>query len=192
MLKERQSWARSRQAQFVIALILLPAALASIGWIGTRSMEHRQVDLLERLSITMDGWDPRSVDQVAVRERVIIARLNTLGESTFCTGPVSLKSGRRGEMLDAVDGQLAPWRTRDEVRAALAGHPARGRYKAPDGEAMILTLAQPIPTGGVRYIVTGFPGGDWLRPASLALKCAVAGLVLILVIPLFFGRGRPS
>lgn len=192
MAAPRQSWARSRMGQFMIALVLLPAGVAGIGWFGMRSIARKQAELLERVPFMTNGWDPKSAEPVGARERVIIAHLNLQGEPMFRTGAVPINRGERGEMLDAVDAQLPPWRTRDEVKAALSGNRTFGRYRSADGEAMVLTLAQPTPEGGVLYILTGFRGGDWLRPGAMALECAIAGLLLILVIPRLFRRSASS
>src|SRR6185436_9252803 len=92
------------------------------------------------------------------------------------------------QTLDHADAQLPPWPARDEVRAALGGTRAFGQHLTADGSAMLLTLAQPRPDGGVLYVLTGSHRG--IRRLVLVrrqlLELIVYEMVLALPIVLLF------
>ena len=89
-----------------------------------------------------------------------------------------------GQTVDRADAQLPPWTERDEVRAALAGTRAFGRHLTPDGSAMLLTLAEPLPGGGARYLLTGSHRG--IRRLVLVRKQLLELVVyeIVLALPL--------
>ena len=100
-----------------------------------------------------------------------------------------------GQTLDHADAQLPPWPAREEVRAALGGSRAFGQHLTPDGSAMLLTLAEPRPDGGVLYVLTGSYRGIrrlvLVRKQLLELVVYEIVLALPLVVLFAFGLVRP-
>ena len=91
---------------------------------------------------------------------------------------------RGGQTLDHADVQLPPWPARDEVRAALGGVRSFGRHLTPDGSALLITLAEPRPDGGVLYVLTGSYRG--IRRLVLVRKQLLELVVyeIVLALPL--------
>jgi len=155
----------------------------------------------------IEGRDSVSAETVARRERVVIAWLDAKGAVTRRTGSVALSHsaiggvGEKivgepgGQTIDHADAQLPPWPSRDEVQAALAGTRAFGKHLTPDGSAMLLTLAEPRPDGGVIYVMSGsFRGIRRLvvvRKQLLELVVYEIVLALPLVVLFAVGLVRP-
>jgi two-component system sensor histidine kinase ChvG len=199
--------------QLGLALVLLPSLLIAIAWIYEHYAARAQTEALERLAAaTAATGAPGSigdtaVDRLAARGGAVIARLDAEGKEVARTAPVLLAHsaiGSVGEALvgepggqtvDRADAQLPPWREREEVRAALAGTRASGQHLTPDGSAMLLTLAEPLPGGGVRYLLTGSHRG--IRRLVLVRKQLLELVVyeIVLAVPLIavfaFGLVRP-
>jgi signal transduction histidine kinase len=127
---------------------------------------------------------------------VVVAWLDAQGAVTRRTGSVPLAHsaiggvGEKivgepgGQTLDHADAQLPPWPARDEVRAALGGVRSLGRHLTPDGSALLITLAEPRPDGGVLYVLTGSYRG--IRRLVLVRKQLLELVVyeIVLALPL--------
>ena len=170
----------------LLLILLMPLIMLGVGLLRERSATRGQVDLLHRVPLMTNGWDPKSAEIVGAREGVIIARLDPQGGTVFRTGSVPLVAGSGGPTLDAVDSQMPPWPTREEVRAALAGNRTLGRHRTKDGSALVLTLAQPLPEGGALYVLTGSRASALRR---LPIK-VVSGLWLVTVVSFALTRRR--
>jgi len=196
-----------RVLQLALVLVLLPSLLIAIAWIYERYASRAQMDHLARVPTMLDGLDSVSPDTVAARERVVVAWLDAKGAVTRRTATVPLSHSaiggvgekivgeRGGQTVDQADAQLPPWPERDEVQAALAGNRTFGRHLTPDGSAMLLTLAQPRPDGGVLYVLAGsFRGIRRLvlvRRQLLELIVYEIVLALPIVVLFAFGLVRP-
>ena len=187
--------------------MLLPSLLIAIAWIYEHYAAGSHSDALARLAAATAAPGGASVDQLAAREGAVIAQLDAQGHVVTRTAPVLLAHsaiGSVGEKLvgepggqtvDRADAQLPPWTERDEVRAALAGTRAFGRHLTPDGSAMLLTLAEPLPGGGARYLLSGSHRGIrrlvLVRKQLLELVVYEIVLALPIVAVFAFGLVRP-
>jgi two-component system, OmpR family, sensor histidine kinase ChvG len=199
--------------QLGLALVLLPTLLIAIAWVYEHFAIRSQSEALERLATATAtgtgtaGPDAAAHDELAARERAVIARLDAGGRVVARTGSVLLAHsaiGSVGEKLvgepggqtvDRADALLPPWTEREEVRAALAGTRTFGRHLTPDGSAMLLTLAEPLPGGGARYLLTGSHRGIrrlvLVRKQLLELVVYEIVLALPIVAVFAFGLVRP-
>jgi len=163
MRKQGWSW-------FVV--VLVAAVVGVVAFKAQRSGVRAQVEHLERIPLMITAWDPTSCEQVAVREGVVIARLDMQGATIFRTGPVP--------KVDAADAQLQPWPARDEVRAALAGNRTFGRYSPPDGSVQILSLAQPRPAGGALYVLAA--ARTFRIPTPVPVQIVIVTIAVVSVV----------
>jgi signal transduction histidine kinase len=193
--------------QLGLALVLLPSLLIAIAWIYEHYAAGSHSDALARLAAATVAPGGASLDQLAAREGAVIAQLDADGHVVRRTAPMLLAHsaiGSVGEKLvgepggqtvDRADAQLPPWTERDEVRAALAGTRAFGQHLTPDGSAMLLTLAEPLPGGGARYLLSGSHRGIrrlvLVRKQLLELVVYEIVLALPLVAVFAFGLVRP-
>jgi two-component system sensor histidine kinase ChvG len=193
--------------QLGLALVLLPSLLIGIAWVYEHFASRAQIANLEKIPSLLGGRAGAAPDAVAKREAVVVAWLDARGEIVRRTGSVPLAHsaiggvGEKivgepgGQTLDHADAQLPPWPARDEVRAAFGGVRSLGRHLLPDGSALLLTLAEPQPDGGVLYVLTGSYRG--IRRLVLVrkqlLELVVYEIVLALpIVGLFaFGLVRP-
>jgi HAMP domain-containing protein len=189
-----------RLFQFALVLVLLPSLLVAIAWAYENIAIRTQRDHLSGIPLMIDSLDSVSPDDAAARAGVVVAWLDARGNVTRRTGSVPLAHsaiggvGEKivgepgGQTLDHADAQLPPWPARDEVRAALGGTRAFGQHLTADGSAMLLTLAQPRPDGGVLYVLTGSYRG--IRRLVLVrrqlLELIVYEMVLALPLVLLF------
>jgi signal transduction histidine kinase len=196
-----------RLLQLGLVLVLLPSLLIVIAWIYEHFASRAQSEHLARIPLMIDALDSVSPDTVARREGVVVAWLDAKGAVTRRTGSVPLSHsaiggvGEKivgepgGQTIDHADAQLPPWPARDEVQAALAGTRAFGQHLTPDGSAMLLTLAEPRPDGGVLYVMSGsFRGIRRLvvvRKQLLELVVYEIVLALPLVVLFAVGLVRP-
>ena len=196
-----------RLLQLGLVLVLLPSLLVGVAWIYEHYASRAQVDHLARIPLMIDALDNVSPDSVAVREGVVVAWLDAKGAVTHRTRSVPLSHSaiggvgekivgeHGGQTLDQADAQLPPWPAREEVQAALAGNRTFGRHLTPDGSAMLLTLAQPRPDGGVLYILAGSYRGIrrlvLVRRQLLELIVYEIVLALPIVVVFAFGLVRP-
>ena len=192
-----------RLLQLGLALVLLPSFLIGIAWIYEHFASRAQTEHLARIPRMIDALDSVSPDVVAARERVVVAWLDARGAVTRRTGSVPLAHsaiggvGEKivgepgGQTLDHADAQLPPWPARDEVRAALGGVRAFGQHLTPEGSAMLITLAEPLPDGGALYVLTGSYRG--IRRLVLVrkqlLELVVYEIVLALPLVVLFAVG---
>src|SRR5436190_23390007 len=156
-----------RLHQPALVLVLLPSLLVATAWAYENIATRTQRDHLSGIPLMIGSLDNVSPDDAAARAGVVVAWLDAQGNVTRRTGGVPLAHsaiggvGEKivgepgGQTLDHADAQLPPWPARDEVRAALGGTRAFGQHLTADGSAMLLTLAQPRPDGGVLYVLTG-------------------------------------
>jgi two-component system sensor histidine kinase ChvG len=199
---------RTRLAQLGAVLLLLPAAL-----IGFAFAYEQWVVGVERraLAEAADALASSALDaagraRAATRAHALVARLDARGvlvERLDGGGP-SLESsalGAVGERLFAgraephplarADAALPAWSARDEVREALAGRRAFGRHLTPEGDALLVTLAAPLPDGGALYLITGSHRG--IRRLAVArrqlVQLFVYEIVLAVPIVLLFAVG---
>ena len=179
----------------VLGLAVVTATLLATGtgFLYHYVWAHRQLQKLERMPSSLAVADRASWKASAARERVLVARLAARGETLFRTGPVPVHQGAVGQMLDATEAQLGPWPAREEVQAALAGRRAFGRYEVPArlGSVLVQTLAEPVPEGGVLYIITGFHFDTFHRPEVLAVGTLILGLITVFVSIALGGLARP-
>ena len=189
-----------RLLQLALVLVLLPSLLVAIAWAYENIATRTQRDHLSGIPMLIDALDNVSPDDAAAHAGVVVAWLDVRGNVTRRTGSVPLAHsaiggvGEKivgepgGQTLDHADAQLPPWPARDEVRAALGGTRAFGQHLTADGSAMLLTLAQPRPDGGVLYVLTGSHRG--IRRLVLVrrqlLELIVYEMVLALPIVLLF------
>ena len=189
-----------RLLQLALVLVLLPSLLVAIAWAYENIATRTQRDHLSGIPMLIDSLDNVSPDDAAAHAGVVVAWLDVRGNVTRRTGSVPLAHsaiggvGEKivgepgGQTLDHADAQLPPWPARDEVRAALGGTRAFGQHLTADGSAMLLTLAQPRPDGGVLYVLTGSHRG--IRRLVLVrrqlLELIVYEMVLALPIVLLF------
>ena len=194
-----------RLLQLGLALVLLPSLLIGIAWVYELFAARAQSERLARVLPAVEAAGMS--DTVAAREGVVVAWLDARGAVVRRTPTVPLAHsaiggvGEKlvgetgGETVDRADGQLQPWRERDEVRAALAGTRAFGRHLLPDGSALLLTLAEPRPGGGALYVLTGSYRGIrrlvLVRKQLLELVVYEVVLALPLVVLFAFGLVRP-
>ena len=192
-----------RLLQFALVLVVLPSLLVAIAWAYENIATRTQRDHLSGIPMMIDTLDNVSPDDAAARAGVVVAWLDARGNVTRRTGSVPLAHsaiggvGEKivgepgGQTLDHADAQLPPWPARDEVRAALGGTRAFGQHLTGDGSAMLLTLAQPRPDGGVLYVLTGSYRG--IRRLVLVrrqlLELIVYEVVLALPLVLLFAVG---
>jgi len=192
-----------RLLQLGLALVLLPSLLIGIAWIYERYASRAQTEHLARIPRMIDALGSAPPDSVASRERVVVAWLDAKGEVRHRTGSVALAHSaiggvgekivgeRGGQTVDHADAQLPPWTSREEVRAALGGVRTFGRHLTPDGAAMLITLAEPRPDGGVLYVLTGSYRG--IRRLVLVrkqlLELVVYEIVLALPLVVLFAVG---
>jgi two-component system, OmpR family, sensor histidine kinase ChvG len=193
--------------QLGLALVLLPSLLVGIAWIYENIATRTQREHLARIPLKIDALDSVAPDEVAAREGVVVAWLDAKGNVTRRTGSVPLAHsaiggvGEKivgepgGQTLDHADAQLLAWPARDEVRAALGGTRAFGQHLTADGSAMLLTLAEPRPDGGVLYVLTGSYRGIrrlvLVRRQLLELIVYEIVLALPIVVLFAFGLVRP-
>jgi two-component system, OmpR family, sensor histidine kinase ChvG len=193
--------------QLALVLVLLPSLLIGIAWIYEHFASRAQLRHLERIPARLTAPGSVAPDGVARREGVVVAWLDARGEIVRRTGSVPLAHsaiggvGEKivgepgGQTLDHADAQLQPWPTRDEVRAALGGVRSFGRHLTPDGSALLLTLAEPQPDGGVLYMLTGSYRGIrrlvLVRKQLLELVVYEIVLALPIVVVFAFGLVRP-
>jgi signal transduction histidine kinase len=196
-----------RLLQLGLVLVLLPSLLIAIAWIYEHYASRAQMDHLARIPLMIDALDSVSPDTVAVREGVVVAWLDARGLVRHRSASVPLSHsaiggvGEKlvgeagGETVDHADAQLPPWAEREEVRAALAGTRTFGRHLAPDGSALLLTLAVPRGDGGVLYILSGSYRGIrrlvLVRKQLLELIVYEIVLALPIVVLFAFGLVRP-
>jgi two-component system, OmpR family, sensor histidine kinase ChvG len=189
-----------RLLQLALVLVLLPSLLVAIAWAYENIATRAQRDHLSGIPLMIDSLANASPDDAAARAGVVVAWLDARGNVTRRTGGVPLAHSAiggvgakivgepGGQTLDHADAQLPPWPARDEVRAALGGTRAFGQHLTADGSAMLLTLAQPRPDGGVLYVLTGSHRG--IRRLVLVrrqlLELIVYEIVLALPIVLLF------
>src|SRR5262245_1864578 len=192
-----------RLLQLGLALVLLPSLLVAIAWAYENVAMRTQRDHLAGIPLMIDSLDSVSPDDAAPRAGVVVAWQDAQRNVTRRTGSVPLAHsaiggvGEKivgepgGQTLDHADAQLPPWPAREEVRAALGGARAFGQHLTADGSAMLLTLAQPRPDGGVLYVLTGSHRG--IRRLVLVrrqlLELIVYEIVLALPIVLLFAVG---
>jgi two-component system sensor histidine kinase ChvG len=200
---------RTRLAQLGVALLLLPIAL-----IGLAAVYEQWVVRAERagLARAADALAAARTPAEAARARaaagphVLVAELDAAGLPVAALGAadVALESSavgavgerlfdRRAETypLARADAALPPWRGRAEVQGALAGQRTFGRHLTPDGDALLITLADPRAGGGARYLLTGSHRG--IRRLAVARRqlaqLLVYELVLSIPIVLLFAVG---
>jgi two-component system sensor histidine kinase ChvG len=195
---------RTRLAQLGVALLLLPLALITFaagyeGWVVSeqRAALGRLADALLAAHSPEEAGRARA----GVGTHVLVARLDARG--TAVSAPQGANAalewsavGAVGERLftghpeahplAAADGALAPWPAREEVREALAGRRAFGRHLTPEGDALLITLAVPLPPpdGGALYLLTGSHRG--IRRLAVARRELAQLLVyeLVLAVPI--------
>jgi len=193
--------------QLGLALVLLPSLLIGIAWIYEHFAIRAQTERLARIPLKITTLDNVSPDAVARKEGVVVAWLDPHGATVRRTGSVPLTHsaiggvGEKivgepgGQTLDHADAQLPPWEARDEVRAALGGVRSFGQHLTPDGSALLLTLAEPLPGGGALYVMTGSYRGIrrlvLVRKQLLELVVYEVVLALPLVVLFAFGLVRP-
>jgi len=188
--------------QLGLVLVLLPSLLLGVAWIYEHFATRAQSERLERIPVMINARDVPP-ETIARREGVVVAWLDARGAIVRRTGSVPLAHsaiggvGEKivgepgGQTLDHADARLPPWPARDEVRAALGGVRSFGRHLTPDGSALLLTLAEPRPDGGVLYVSTGSYRG--IRRLMLVrkqlLELVVWEIVLALPIVVLFAVG---
>jgi two-component system sensor histidine kinase ChvG len=164
---------RVRMAQLGLALLLLPLLLIAVAGVYEGRVAEGEREALARAAAAIAATDearPAARTQLALRAHAIVARLDARGQvvERLSGAGATLESsgiGALGERLlagrvqdhplERADAALPPWTEREEVRAALAGQRAFGSYLTPAGDARLVTLAEPLPGGGARYLVTG-------------------------------------
>jgi signal transduction histidine kinase len=192
-----------RLLQLGLVLVLLPSLLIGIAWIYEHYASRAQTEHLARIPLMLAALDSTAPDGVAAREGVVVAWLNAKGEVEHRSGSVPLAHSAiggvgakivgeaGGQTLDHADTQLPPWTAREEVRAALGGVRTFGQHLTPDGSAMLVTLAEPRPDGGVLYVLTGSVRG--IRRLVLVrkqlLELVVYEIVLALPLVVLFAVG---
>jgi len=192
-----------RLLQLGLALVLLPSLLIGIAWIYEHYASRAQTEHLARVLRMIDALDGASPDGVAAREGVVVAWLGPKGDVRHRSGSVPLSHsaiggvGEKivgepgGQTLDHADAQLPPWSARDEVRGALGGVRSFGRHLTPDGSALLITLAEPRPDGGILYVLAGSYRG--IRRLVLVrkqlLELVVYEIVLALPLVVLFAVG---
>ena len=192
-----------RLLQLGLVLVLLPSLLIGIAWIYEHYASRAQTAHLARIPLMLAALDSTAPDGVAAREGVVVAWLNAKGEVEHRSGSVPLAHSAiggvgakivgeaGGQTLDHADTQLPPWTAREEVRAALGGVRTFGQHLTPDGSAMLVTLAEPRPDGGVLYVLTGSVRG--IRRLVLVrkqlLELVVYEIVLALPLVVLFAVG---
>jgi two-component system sensor histidine kinase ChvG len=160
-------------AQLGLVLLLLPLVLIGLAATYESRVTEGEREALARAAASIAATDEAhgaARTQIAVRAHALVARIDARGEVVERIGGagVPLESSALGAVgerlfagrvqdhsLERADAALPPWSARDEVRAALAGRRAFGSYLTPAGDARLVTLAEPLPGGGVRYLITG-------------------------------------
>ena len=160
-----------RWLQIAMLVVLVPAVPVGIAALREERAARARVAWLAHLPFTFGAFDDRQCEQTAVREHVIIARLDMEGGTLFRTRAVVPAYEPGGPTLAEVDAEMPPWPAREEVRAAIGGNVAFGCHRSTDRSVELLTLAQPVPEGGALYIVTGAHLRRWR-----AVLAALAGL----------------
>lgn len=166
---------RTRLAQLGGALLVLPLAMIAIAAAYEPWVVGEQRDALARAADAITAApasDAAERARLAARAHALVARLDARGALVGAPDGAgadldSSAVGALGERLVALTGKvdphslaradaaLPPWPERSEVREALAGHRAFGRHLTPEGDALLITLAEPVPGGGALYFVTG-------------------------------------
>jgi hypothetical protein len=156
--------------------------------------ESRQREKLEELSSQLSGSDLAAAERIAAQKHVIVARLDARGAAILRTGPVPIAEGSIGQVLDTADAQLPPWPARAEVRAALGGNRAFGRYSvpAPYGSVLVQTLALPVGGQDVLYVLTGLFVFKFMQPPFMVLTTVIVGLFVFLVSTVLARLHRPK
>jgi len=207
-----------------VALLVLPLLLIGAAEAYEWTVARRQRDDLGRAADAAAAAGPEVRAALALRHHALIATLDGRGEVVTRTraADVPLEHSAIGTVgahlvgardhlatLEAADALGPPWPSRPEVRAALAGQRAFGRHLTPGGEALLITLAQPLnpattPPGEaplhprdrqVLYLVTGSHRG--IRRLALVQRQLAQLLIyaLLLALPLVlwfaFGLVRP-
>jgi two-component system sensor histidine kinase ChvG len=200
---------RTRLAQLGVALLLLPLALITFAAAYEQWVVSEQRAALGHLA---DALVAARTPEDAARARtaagghVLVARLDASGAPAAAPqgANAALESSavgivgerlftRRPEAhpLAGADAALAPWPAREEVREALAGRRAFGRHLTSGGDALLITLAVPLPDGGALYLLTGSHRG--IRRLAVARRelaqLLVYELVLAVPIVLLFAVG---
>ncbi len=200
---------RIRLAQLGLLLLSLP-----LGIIGVAAAYERHVVQERQQGLARAAAEVRAADltahgapagdgareRIATRAHVLLARLDPHGA---VVGPIagagtSLESSALavvGERIVSVgrveahplvraDAALPPWPARPEVQAALAGQRAFGRHLTPDGAALLITLADPLPGGGALYLLAGTHRG--IRRLAVVQRQLIQLLIyeLVLAVPL--------
>jgi two-component system sensor histidine kinase ChvG len=200
---------RTRLAQLGVALLLLPVGLITLAGGYEQWVVREERATLERLAGALAG---AATPNAAARARaaagghVLVARLDASGapvaepagadaalESSAVGAVGERLFDRRAQahLLARADAALPPWAAREEVQSALAGRRAFGRHLTPEGDALLITLAEPLPRGGALYLVTGSHRG--IRQLAVARRqlaqLLVYELVLSIPIVLLFAVG---
>jgi signal transduction histidine kinase len=191
---------RVRLAQLGLALLLLPLLLIAFAAAYEGRVTEGEREALARAAASFAATDEThgaARAQLAARAHAIVARLDARGQVVERIEGDALESsgiGALGERLlagraqqhplDRADAALPPWAAREEVQAALAGRRAFGSYLTPAGDARLVTLAEPLPGGGARYLVTGSHRG--IRRLAVARRQLVQLFLyeLVLATPL--------
>ena len=201
---------RAKFVRLAVALLVLPLLLIGAAEAYEWTVVRRQRDDLARVAAEAADAGPEARARLALRHHALIATLDGRGEMVTRTraADVPLERSAIGTVgehlvgardhlatLEAADALAPPWASRPEVRAALAGQRTFGRHLTPGGEALLITLAEPLGAGRVLYLVAGSHRG--IRRLALVQRQLIQLLVyeLVLALPLVlwfaFGLVRP-
>jgi two-component system sensor histidine kinase ChvG len=192
-------------AWIALLLIALPLLIMSVAWVYERWMVRAQQRELARLAAEVAGADAGTRAHAAARARTLIARLDARGEVVErSSADVLLRHSPLGsvgerlagewgadEALEHADAHLPPWAARPEVAAALGGARAFGQYLTPDGTALLVTAAEPLPGGGALYLVAGSHRGvrRLVNVRGQLLELVIYEIVLALPLVALFAVG---
>ena len=172
----------------LFGILFSTIAATGLGVLRGQLFKSRQLSRIEALPALLAGSDRATSESIAAQMHIIVARLDAHGTTIFRTATAPLADGWLGlEDLSAYDARLPPWPAREEVRGALAGTRSLGHYTLPDkfGSVLVQTLAEPVPGGGVLYIMTGLAQSKLRQPqfyllVSLSVGTFIYGLANLL------------
>ena len=182
-----------------VALLVLPLFLNGSADAYEWTVARRQRDELARAAAEAAAADPATQARIAARSLALVGALDSHGavvtrarsadvplehSAIGTVGEHLVGAGDHLVTLESADALAPPWGARPEVREALAGRRAFGRHLTPGGEALLITLAEPIADGGVLYLVSGSYLG--IRRLAIVQRQLVQLLIyeLVLALPL--------
>jgi signal transduction histidine kinase len=150
-----------------LGLVALPLVLLGVAWTYEQGVVAQQYRHLQ--AAANEAVLAKDLDGVARKAHVMIARLDTTGTEMARAGIAAdalrhsalgwigerLVGAEHSESLDEADRSAGPWTERAEVRGALAGIPSNATHVSTSGQTVVLSHAQPLPSGGALYLLSG-------------------------------------